>query len=78
MLNKVADADLFVTRVFQLLLQFFQKHLVMRQSAFRSILTVLGYLYKRNINKTVVTAWNYFDEDGFNLITRLPVTPGDV
>ena len=57
---------------------FFQKHLVMRQSAFRSILAVLGYLYKRNINNTVVIAWNYFDEDGFNLITRLPVTPGDV
>ena len=78
MLNKVADAGSLVTRVFQLLLQFFQKHLVVRQSVFRSIIAVLGYLYKRNINNTVVTAWNLFDEDGFNLITRLPVTPGDV
>ena len=56
----------------------FQKHLFMRQSVFWSTVTVLGYLNKQDNNNTVVAAWNLFDEDGFNLITRLPVTPGDV
>ena len=75
MFNKVDDAGPFNSIPTSCNLQ---EQLVMRQSVFWSTVTVLGYLYKQDNNNTVVAAWNLFDEDGFNLITRLPVTPGDV